>query len=215
MHKPTYHRPLRTLPTRLARHDGGATLIEFTLVVWILLAMTFAIVEFSIALWQYNATVKANFQGVRYAVQSNPVASALTTYNAVLDDDLQPGQSLTLPNFTVRCTAASCTCVAGDCSGIGALDHDAAAFNAIVAAMRPVVPFVSVEELTERVFVEYDHVGLGFAGRPGADIVPIVSVGMTNHTYDFIAMQAFGFSSWPIAVGRATMPAEDMDSTWP
>ncbi len=209
---------MTTLPTfarRLARDTGAATLIEFTLVVWMLLGITFAIVEFGIAMWQYNATVKASFQGVRLAVQSDAVVPALTAYNAVVDDELRPGQSLDLPAFTVRCTAGTCTCAAGDCSGIGALGYDGAAFDAIVAVMQPMMPFVEPEDLADRVFVEYDHVGLGFAGRPGTDIVPIVSVGVNDLTYDFIAMSAFGMSDWPIAVGRASMPAEDLDSNWP
>jgi hypothetical protein len=200
---------------RLLRHTGGGTMIEFTLVAWMMLGITFAIVEFGIGMWQYNATVKASFQGVRFAVQSNAVAPALVSYSGVVDDELRPGESLALPNFTVRCTVGACTCAAGDCSGIGAPGYDAAAFAAIVAVMQPMMPFVPAADLPQRVFVEYSHVGLGFAGRPGADIVPIVSVGVNDLTYDFIAMSAFGFGSWPIAVGRATMPAEDLDSTWP
>lgn len=204
-----------SFPQRLLRDTGGASMIEFTLVVWMMLGLTFGIVEIGIAMWQYTATVKASYQGVRVAVQSDPVAPAITTYSGVLDDDLRPGQALTLPNFTLRCTSGACTCAAGNCSGLGAPGYDAAAFNAIVAAMRPMMPFVSAAELTQRVFVEYNHVGLGFAGRPGPDIVPIVSVGVNNLTYDFVVMGAFGLGSWPIAVGRATMPAEDLDSTWP
>lgn len=200
---------------RLRRDDAGATLIEFTLVAWILFAMTFAIVEFAIAFWQYNATVKGTALAVRTAVQSDPVAPALNTYNAVLDDDLQPGQSLSLPPFTLHCQNGACTCAAGDCSGLGAPGYDGTAFDRIIAPMRPVMPFLTDAELRARVYVEYDHVGMGFAGRPGPDIVPLVSVGLTNHDYDFILMTAFGFDSWPIAVGRATLPAEDLDSTWP
>ncbi|MGC2856057.1 TadE/TadG family type IV pilus assembly protein [Novispirillum sp. DQ9] len=200
---------------RLRRDDRGAALMEFTLVAWVLFAMTFAIVEFAIAFWQYNATVKGVALAVRTAVQSDPVAPALASYNGVLDDDLRPGEALTLPAFTLRCRAGACTCAAGDCSGLGAPGYDAAAFNRILAPMRPVMPFLTDAQLRARVFVEYDHVGMGFAGRPGPDIVPLVSVGLSDHDYDFILMTAFGFDRWPIAVGRATLPAEDLDSTWP
>lgn len=202
----------------LIRDSRGATLIEFTLVVTILLSVTFAVVEFALAMWQYNAATKAAYDGVRYAVQSDPVISEITDYNAVVDDGLSPGQSLdlnTLPAFTVRCTSGSCTCTSGNCSTIGGLTYDATAFDAIVAAVARHLAFVAPDTVADHVFVEYTHVGQGFAGRPGPDIVPLVTVGLTGLNYQFIAMQAFGLDQIPIAVGRMSLPAEDLSSTWP
>lgn len=195
---------------RFAAEAGGAVIVEFTLVVMLLLAITFGIVELGIAMWSYNSAEAGTRNGVRFAVESDPVASAISTYNAVVDDGMAPGQSLAgLPGFTVTCDSTGCTCTVGDCSVLGNdLGHDSAAFAAVVNAVRQFFPRATAED----VFVDYTHVGLGFAGRPGPDIVPLVTVRLQRLPYDFIAMNAFGLADLTMPPFLASLPAEDLDS---
>lgn len=207
----------RALARPLARDESGATMVEFTLVSVLLFSLTFAIVEFALYSYQMNAAEKAAEAGVRLAVESNPVAGALATYNAVTDGGFLPGENLTLGSlagFTVSCGNVTCTCGAGACASIGGggFGFDAAAFNAILARVQAIFPRVQPANMV----VEYRHVGLGFAGRPGPDIVPVVMVRFSNLTYNVVAMDAFGLGvTLPLTAASSVMTGEDLSSLAP
>lgn len=203
----------RPRPRSLLRDADGAVMIEFTLVVVLLLGVTFAIVDFARMAWIHTLAAKGAERAARLAVQSDPAASGFTAYSAVGALGLAPGTDLTtarLPAFTLRCTAAGCTCTVGTCAvGTG---YDADAFAAIAAAAQLGGSFPVP---AEQVYVEYAHIGQGFAGRPGPDVVPMVSVGMTGLQHDWIIMQAFGFDTFTMSDFRTTLPAEDLATGGP
>ncbi len=198
---------------RFAFDGGGAAIVEFTLVVMLLLGMTFGIIELAVAMWTYNAAEAGTRNGVRLAVESDPVATAITSYNAVSDSGLHPGTNLTLgvlPGFTVTCDDSSCACTGDGCRIIGnKMGHDPDAFAAVLAAVRQFFPRADADDL----FVDYTHVGLGFAGRPGPDIVPLVTVRLRPLPYDFMAMNAFGLGDVQMPPFLATLPGEDLHSS--
>ena len=214
---------------KLAADRGGSVAVENAIVFGLLIVLTIALIEFSLALWQWNTAEKATELGVRYAVQSDPVALGLSEYNGVTDGELAPGTSLNFSNldaFTLSCTNVSC-----ECSGLGCEDFsknlsnpfgvDDDAFNAIVRRMDGV--FRGSDLDTSNVTIDYSHVGMGFAGRPGLDIVPVVTVRLTGVTFNFMVLSFirplmfFGSvqptsSGFPMPPFTATLSGEDMYS---
>jgi hypothetical protein len=65
------------------------------------------------------------------------------------------------------------------------------------------------------VYVEYSHVGQGFAGRPGSDVVPLVSVGVQGLVHPFFFMGMFGMTGLTIGDSLTTLPAEDLSTAFP
>ncbi|MCH7833386.1 MAG: pilus assembly protein [Proteobacteria bacterium] len=206
----------------LAREPGGATAVEFAIVIGLLMVLTISIVEFSLALWQWNSAEKSTELGVRYAVQSNPVAAGFSSsgWNGVIDGGFSPGTSLdtsTVGAFTVICNNTTCTCTG--CPGGFSITHDSTAFNDIVDHMSGV--FFRVRP--SNVIVEYAHVGMGFAGRPGADLVPMVTVRLSGVTFDFMVLnflrpmmvggsQQSTSNGIPMPPFTATLSGEDMNT---
>ena len=218
---------------KLAADRGGSISVENAIVFGLLIVLTIAIIEFSLALWQWNTAEKATELGVRYAVQSDPVALGLTNYNGVSFGGLVPGTSLNNPDtfFTLSCSTINNKC---ECSGLGCNDFkngvdpnvdyegiDTVAFNAIITRMDGV--FRGSDLNTSNVTIDYSHVGMGFAGRPGLDIVPVVTVRLTGVTFDFMVLSfirplMFYGSEQPTSSGfpmppfTATLSGEDMYS---
>ena len=62
-------------PRALASDRSGSVAVEYAIVMGVLLVLTIALIEFSLALWQWNSAEKATELGVRYAVQSDPVVA--------------------------------------------------------------------------------------------------------------------------------------------
>ncbi|MCH9052266.1 MAG: pilus assembly protein [Proteobacteria bacterium] len=214
---------------KLAADRGGSVAVENAIVFGLLIVLTIALIEFSLALWQWNTAEKATELGVRYAVQSDPVALGLSEYNGVTGGGLAPGTSLTLNNlgaFTLSCTNTSCSCSGAGCGDFTSsvsnpTGVDTAAFNAIIARMDGV--FRGSDLDASNVTIDYSHVGMGFAGRPGLDIVPVVTVRLTGVTFNFMVLSFirplmfYGSdqsttSGIPMPPFTATLSGEDMYS---
>ena len=201
---------------RIIRDDSGATLIEMTVVVALLLSVTFGIIEVALIAFQWNKAEKATHLGVRHAIQSDPVAVGFTTYSAVAEAGLNPADAVDLgviPEFAITCTNSQCSLSDGALpSGFDATAHDATAFNAILTRVQSVFPKVTADKLA----IEYRHVGFGFASRPGPDLIPNVTVSLQNMQYDVILMENFGMADkFTMGAFAATMTGEDMCSTAP
>ena len=216
---------------KLAADRRGSISVENAIVFGLLIVLTIALIEFSLALWQWNTAEKATELGVRYAVQSDPVALGLTNYNGVSFGGLVPGTSLNNPDtfFTLSCTSSSCLCSGPGCGtffdgvdpDVDPQGVDTVAFNAIITRMDGV--FRGSDLNTSNVTIDYSHVGMGFAGRPGLDIVPVVTVRLTGVTFDFMVLSfirplMFYGSEQPTSSGfpmppfTATLSGEDMYS---
>lgn len=227
---------------RLSRDSRGTVLIEFALAGWVLLMLTFGIMEFAIAMWQFNLVSKGAFDGVRQAVQSTAVSGDVLAWSGVENGELAPGADLAYVDgngvviyqgigpFTLTCTRANagtgCACTGTGCTELRSASVSEtsatrlARMNRIVDAVRIRAPdgtFVADWVDPDAVYVEYQHIGQGFAGRPGADIVPLVTVGVRNMTYDFLVLDGFGLGldSLPMGEFRTSLPAEDLDTQGP
>ncbi len=200
--------------TRLAQDQRGAAAVEVAIVFGVLLVLTISLIEFALALWQWNSAEKATQLGVRYAVESDPVATAFTSYSGVTDGNFQPGTSLdtsTVAAFTVRCTSSGCICPGGCGAFGGNPGSDAVAFTAIVDKMQGIFPRIQ----PANVVVKYSHVGMGFAGRLGGDLVPTVTLELQGLTFDFLLLSFLGPAGVPMPAFAATLTGEDLASAGP
>ena len=216
-------------PRALASDRSGSVAVEYAIIIGLLMVLTISIVEFSLALWQWNTAEKATELGVRYAVQSDPVALGLAEYNGVTGGGFNPGTPLNFSNlaaFTLSCTNTSCSCSGAGCGDFtGSVSNptgvDTVAFNAIITRMDGV--FRGSDLDATNVTIDYSHVGMGFAGRPGADLVPMVTVRLSGVTFDFMVLnflrpmmvggaQQSTSNGIPMPPFTATLSGEDMFS---
>src|SRR5215469_16336625 len=209
----------------------GATAVEFAIIASLPLMLTFGILEFGLGWYDYNMGAAAAQRAVRYAVQSDPVAEFFNPfggYNGVLDGGFAAGANLTLsnlPEFEVDCTGsgsgssvtASCTCpstcpsVTTESGGFIVTSASNTAFQNILTVVQSIYPTAQASNLE----VDYKHIGLGFAGSSGVNVIPQVTVKLKGLTYNFVALAAFGFDSITMPNFQSTLIAEDLSSCSP
>jgi Flp pilus assembly protein TadG len=168
---------------RFVRNDSGAGAAEFALVIPVMLAFLFGIMDIGRFAWAINRSEKATQMGARMAVVTGPVASGLTAESYVgktiagvtlTQGDQIPAAALGL----IQCNSTSCSCVTGTCPAT--LGYDSARFTAIVTRMAAMNPRITADN----VLVEYRGSGLGFAGDPGGmEIAPLTTVKVQNLQY--------------------------------
>jgi Flp pilus assembly protein TadG len=159
------------------RDENGAALVEISLIFPMMLVLTFGLVEFGHALWQYHVAEKATAIAVRYAATRGPLAPQLIDggHDCFVANpaDVAAGTACSDPAIPA---AAAITCT----SGSGACD--AAVWSAVVAEMQAIAPFIA----EENVRVDLSQSKLGFVGRGAA--VPVITVSTTGLTYDFVTL---------------------------
>lgn len=200
---------------RLWRDGGGATAVEFALVVPALLLFIFGTIDAGLYGWTLNRDEKATQMGVRMAVVTTPVVNNLNVDfvgQTVGGITLSQGDPIPASALgTITCTSGSC-----DCSKAGPLfqtgcSFNPAPFNALVQRMQR----IAGNNITAaNVVVEYSGSGLGYAGdescQAGAgcmQIAPLVRIRLQNMTYTSLTFQVFGVSV-PIPQFTATLPME-------
>lgn len=200
---------------RIARDSSGAAMVEFTVIVFLLLALTGGMVDFSYALYQWNSAAKAVQLGARLASVSNPVSSDLKTLTG-LGGGALPGDPF--PAFERVCSGATQTC-----SNAGTYDADAmntlvygrgdASCGMIGEDQFPGMCDVFGRIRPENVVVSYRNTGLGFAGRPGGP-VPTITIELTGLTFNFVFLKLLGFGQMTMPPMRTTATGEDMSTTY-
>lgn len=137
----------------------------------LLLLLMFGIIDVGRYMWSINRAEKAAQMGVRMAVVTQFVSSAINA-NYVGQCSLQAGDTIPANCFTaVTCsrsgTSASCT------SGTA----DTAAFNRVLRRMQAFMPEIAASNVQ----IIYSPSGLGYAGDPnGPDVAPLVTVQLSN-----------------------------------
>ncbi len=194
---------------RLLRDRRGTSSVEFSLVCLLFFMMVLGVIDFSRAMWEWNAASKATHWGVRYAVVNDMVSIKLAGFSGVLAG-VAAGSSVTAAEVTTALGTDTFTCNNAGCNGDGtAASFDADAFDLIVAEVQKIYDRIGAEN----VVVEYRHVGLGFAGDPTSpDLHPLVTVRLRNMTFDFVTPGLAGL--WPLSMPdfAASMTGEDLTS---
>jgi Flp pilus assembly protein TadG len=185
----------------LLKCTRGASTVETALTLVLMLGLTFGIVEFANALWQWNTAEKATKVGARLAATADPVAQQLKTFDCatstiVLGTNCKDPSAATFG--TITCSGATTSCSGG-------YTYSSTAMAAVVSGMQAVFPRIQ----TANVVVEYRDVRLGFAGRGRA--VPVITVRLTGMTYTFTALDnLYGLGPITMPDFRATLTGEDL-----
>ena len=190
---------------RFLRDTRAAAAAEFALIVPVMLLFLLGIIDVGMYTWRFNEAEKAAQMGVRYAVVTNQVASALrtTTYvgttcsgTAITAGD--PICASALGKVTCG-SSGSCVCTTAPCP---ALTRDSAAFDNIAARVRAIAPWIR----TTSIKVEYSGSGLGYAGDPTIAMAPIVTVKLENMNIRPMSGFVFGASfGLPTIIRSLTM----------
>ncbi len=176
--------------------------VEFALVSLVFFLFIFGIFDFGRAMWQWNAAAKAAQWGARYAIVNDVVASGLADFDGLA---AAGGNGLPVPLGAVNPNPVICD--VNGCNGYGPLDTTA--FNNIVNAMQQIYSRVQ----PENVVVEYEHIGLGFAGNPyGPDIVPTVKVSLQGMVFNLVTPGISGLVTITLPDFATTLMGEDLSS---
>ncbi len=201
----------------LARNQDGSVLVEYTVIVSMMLVLTSGLVEFSLALYQWNAASKAVQAGARLAAVSAPVSSDIKTMTG-LSSGVNPGDPM--PDFERVCTGGG----SGSCTGGGTYDvnamntlvfgrGDGTTCGTVAAGQLPGMCDIFSRVQRQNVTITYKQTGLGFAGRPGGP-VPTITVELTGLTYNFIFLRMIpGITSITMPSMRTTITGEDLSTT--
>ena len=204
---------------RLQSDTDGAALLEFTMFVGVFFTMLFGIVDFSHALYQWNAATKAVQIGARLAAVSDPVASVLTVDHWDVAGYAGGDTVAIADGFTYVCTGAE----GGSCTNDG--NYDQEAINTLVYGRgngtectgRP--PNIGMCNLfsrvtPENVVVTYEYTGLGYAGRPTGP-VPTIRVELVGISFRFFFLSGLlGFDDIEIPGLASTVTGEDLSQSF-
>ena len=183
--------------TRLFKDRTAASAAEFALVLPLLLFFLFGIVDGGRLMWMSNRAEKAAQMGARYAAVTDMIPSTLASRDFALNGGVPGGDPVPVGLFnTTECNNTTCT------NGWG---YNAAAFNKVVERIRLFFP----EATASNVLVQYDNVGLGFAGDPnGPDVSPVITVKLVNVQFRPLVLLAFKAVGLPDYASSIT--AEDL-----
>lgn len=175
-------------------------MVEFSLLLFLIIVMTFSVVDFGYAYWQWNSAEKATQLATRAAVVSDPLAVELATFDCGTSTT-SPGDPCSSPDAvsfgTVVCSGATQTCTDG-------FTFSTEALNALVTRIQPIFTSVTAANLV----VEYRDIGLGFVSR-GVP-VPAITVRLVDMTFSFIAIDFLTGGPWAMPEFQATLTGEDI-----
>lgn len=211
--------PRRSLLRAFRRDQRGATLVEGLLAFPVILLACAVIIEFGVAVIQYNQTVKALQIGARQLAVSDPIA---TNFTAALTTGYGTAQGVPTPS-----AAASAACGAGTtaCTTAGMnrliFGSDNRCDTNVGSGVTGMCDLYSRIRATN-VLVTYHRSGLGYVGRPGGP-VPTITIEVRNLNFEFLFLGAImrlaslgGNSGFPDAIAipanPVTITGEDLRS---
>ncbi len=189
----------------LLRSRRAATAAEFALVLPVLLFFLFGIIDAGRLMWTWNKAEKATQVGARTAIVTNMIPSTLGALDFTnVGTPTNGGVAVSTAHFSAAtCINTGCTCT----GTVAALNcgFDAAAFNVVADRMYLIDHRIGRAD----VHVDYENVGLGFAGDPnGPDVAPLVTVSIQGLQFQPLLFALF---SIPINLPtfRASLTLED------
>ncbi len=194
------------------KDEGGGPLAEFTLVIFLLMSMTMALVDFSRAVWQWNAAQKATQVAARIAVVRDPLylpikyhfdcdpqPPAAVLGELCLDNDADP------PSVRPKCDFGTVVCNQLGCDGQAYEPDQAQQFAEIHNAMLLAYPYLENDEVS----ITYTPTELGFVGKPGGPIVEVAAE-ISGDSFQFFGLMPMGFLTMDMQVFRTTLTSEDL-----
>jgi Flp pilus assembly protein TadG len=184
--------------------QGGASAVEFALVLPLFLVLLFLSIDGGRYLYNINRLEKATQYGARFAVVTYPVASDLAGIDYV--GQVVDGQILTQGDRIPADALTTFTCNSTSCTGGHTFDttHSPQPFTSILTRMQAIMPELTAANVT----ITYSGSGLGYAGDPsGMQISPLVTVTVSGLTWK--PMSGFMFVNAQYPSISATLSAED------
>lgn len=170
---------------RFLRDEKGISSIEFTLVAAVFLLIMLSVIDFCVALWEWNMAAYATRVGARQAVVSDLASISLRTLDGTQYAAI--GNSIPVASFPSALSPKYCTvdgCGQTEATANDSGDLDMAAFMSIVNKMKQHYGRITAND----VVIKYEHVGLGLAGNPvGPDLDPMITVSLRNVQYTFMS----------------------------
>ncbi len=215
---------------KFIRDESGTSMVEFSIVMTLFFVVFFGIIEFSLALWQWNSVSKAAQLGARLAVVSNPVFPELAELAAL---DVSGGEAVfdPVPDYISVCdystNTTNCTCT-GSSKCPNSPGFDVAALDVMIygrdldttCGNRGADRFPSMCDIfpdigRDNVVVEYRNSGMGFLGHP-TGAVPTVTVRLKGLDFQFVFLQGLlGFTTITMPDMTVTMSGEDLNFSAP
>jgi Flp pilus assembly protein TadG len=185
---------------RISLDQRGASAAEFGLVLPLLVALLLGMIDVGRYMWTINRAEKAAQMGVRMAVVTDYVSSALNdTYVGKCSPVLAAGDSIPAGCFAaITCsrTGTTVSCTSGTAN--------AAAFNQVLTRVKAIYPEVVPEDLD----IEYSDSGVGYAGNPtGPDVAPLVTVRLSGMQFKPITL--FSLASVALPEVHSSLTFED------
>lgn len=151
----------------------GATLVEFSMIVTLLLLLTFSFVEFGILYFQHNNAQKATQLGAREASTRLMITGVEDCWVASNEPAGTECASVNNANGApIVCTGGS----SGNCDSTG--------MAAVITLMQSAYPSLEAENIQ----ITFAPTSLGYVGRGRP--VPAITVEVNNITYDYVVIGA-------------------------
>lgn len=207
---------MRRAASRLLRDTRAGPAAEFALVLPVMLLFLLGIIDVGRLMWTWNRAEKATQMGVRYAVATDIVPTALADYSFAVSGGIPQGDPIPDTAFSeIQCTSngttANCSCT-GACGPSTLIDDQNAAnarFANVVARMHLFLPEIAANNVR----IDYAWSGLGYAGDPnGPDVSPLVTVRLTGLNFTPLLFGLFG-GSVTLPDFRAALTLEDGSGT--
>ena len=204
---------MKTALKLFIRARDGVVMVEFTIVLFVLLVVTLGMVDFSMALYQWNTAAKATELGARQAAVSGPVAGNLS------DSIVFPPTNA----FVVVCNGSLGSCTGGGTYSASALQtivfgRGKTSCSAVATDQLLAMCNVFPNLTTSNVKVTYQQsayniAGLGYNGKTNGP-VPTITVETTGLTFSFFFLNTLlGFPPKTVPALRTTITAEDLSSS--
>ena len=165
----------------------GTTAAEFALILPIALLFLLGLIDVGRYAWSFNKMEKATQIGARWAAATTLIPGGTGTgttnlynYSFVINEAAPQGDPVSTSMFPgIACRSTGCVCKSGGtCKFTYALDS--AAFTALVSRMNRIHQGIAPADVQ----IDYDNVGLGFAGDPnGPDVHPLITVSVKNKRF--------------------------------
>jgi hypothetical protein len=187
--------------SRLLRDRVASSAAEFALVLPLLLILFFGVIDVGRLMFTWNRAEKATQMGVRHAIVTDMIPATLASQNFALNNGIPGGDPVPTSAFSnTTCDQTTCT------NGWG---YNSAAFTALVNRMRAGMPEITAANVE----IDYENVGLGYAGDPtGPDVAPLVTVRLKDMTFSPTLFWVFGVSL-ELPDFSAALTSEDADGT--
>lgn len=197
---------------RFWREQTGIVLVETLLVIPIVLIMIAAMIEFGVAVYQWNSSVKSMGIGARLAAVSSPIVGDANYNNALTSDlaGLPQGDPVPATILSVSCGPGAAPCDAARIQDlIDGGDGACGGNTGVRIGMCDIAPWIGVNN----VFVTYYRAGLGYVARP-AGPVSTVRIELRNVTFNFFLLDDLipALGSIPIPAHPVTITSEDVKS---